>query len=74
MLRIVLTQPRVVNRGVEVEATYTGFLVSAKIQRNCTLGLKGAVFHTGPEALQTDPAFSGILQDVMIFCEAVSIG
>lgn len=37
MLRIVLTQPRVVNRGAEVEATYTSFLVNAEIQCNFTL-------------------------------------
>ena len=47
MLRIVLTQLRVVNRGVEVEATYTGFLVNAEIQCNCTLGPKELSFTQG---------------------------
>lgn len=40
MLRIVLTQPRVVNRGAEVEVTYTSFLVNAEIQCNFTLSHK----------------------------------
>lgn len=46
-LRIVLTQPRVVNRGVEVEATYTSFLVHAEVQCNCTHGLKELAFTQG---------------------------
>ncbi|RLV90951.1 hypothetical protein DV515_00014278, partial [Chloebia gouldiae] len=36
LLRIVLTQPRVMNRGAEVEATYTSFLVNTERQCNCT--------------------------------------
>lgn len=33
-----------------------------------------ALFHAGPEALQTDHAFSRVLQDVMIFCETILVG
>lgn len=60
LLRIVLTQPRVVNRGAEVEATYTSFLVNAEIQCNCTLRPEELCFMQGQKqnrpCLQRSPA------------------
>ena len=55
--RRVLTQPRVVNRGGEVEATYTSFLVSAEIQCNSTLRPKELAFTQGQKLCkQTVPS------------------
>ncbi|KAI1242250.1 Vang-like protein 1, partial [Lamprotornis superbus] len=74
LLRIVLRQRRLVNRGAEVEATYTSFLVNAEIQCNCTLRPAELCFMQGQKLCkQTMPSAEsykrkvGVIQPALMF-------